>query len=695
MAASSSLALQNWQLLHEARQRGHDAYVEQALRLEQYYLGGGLQWDPEDRAFLEREGRPCIEINQIWPAIHNALGHQIHNRMDMAFRPRGGEADGELAEVLSKVAMQVADRQQLHWLETQCMADGLIQQRGYFDVRMDFNRNVFGEAQVEVLDPLDVVPDPDGRDYDPDRWRRVLLVRWLTLDEIGQRYGEAAQRAVASAGTEVDGQIILDYERRNRFGSGEPSAYGSGLDPEGERIAVIERQEWRLEPLPVLVSPLGDVEVASGLDASVLQARLAEGYRQSRRLQRRVRWIVTARTAVLHDDWSPYPWFTIVPYYPYFRRGVTRGMIDNARSPQDLLNKAVSQHLHILNSSANSGWIVEQGSLANYQDVELPEVGAQTGLVLVVKPGRNPPQKILPTAVPPGIDQLIQMGQAFIADTTGINPSLQGEVEQGQSGVSLQSQQFMGLTQLALPLDNLNRTRHLIARRLLDLIQAFYTQERLFRISETDAQGSEVSTPLVINQFDPALGRIVNDVTIGEYDVVITEQPNAVTYAESQFSQALELVKLGVPIPPDILIQLSTLTRKREIIERLQQAQQTDPLTEARVQEIAANVALKQAQADKVQADTSNARIEAQYGAVQAAQTVATVPGVAPVADAMLRSAGYQDADAAPIVPAPAGPGAPAGPATLPASPNPLTPANPGVGLHQGIETPAADGVRT
>ncbi|MDK2126985.1 portal protein [Parachitinimonas caeni] len=139
MAASSSLALQNWQLLHEARQRGHDAYVEQALRLEQYYLGGGLQWDPEDRVFLEGEGRPCIEINQIWPAIHNALGHQIHNRMDMAFRPRGGEADGELAEVLSKVAMQVADRQQLHWLETQCMADGLIQQRGYFDVRMDMN----------------------------------------------------------------------------------------------------------------------------------------------------------------------------------------------------------------------------------------------------------------------------------------------------------------------------------------------------------------------------------------------------------------------------------------------------------------------------------------------------------------------------------------------------------------------------
>lgn len=65
---------------------------------------------------------------------------------------------------------------------------------------------------------------------------------------------------------------------------------------------------------------------------------------------------------------------------------------------------------------------------------------------------------------------------------------------------------------------------------------------------------------------------------------------------------------------------------------------------------------------------------------------------------APLRSAGYQDMDAAPIVPSPPeGMAAPADPG-VPANTNPMTPANPqapaspAVGMNQGIETPAADG---
>ena len=61
------------------------------------YVGGGEQWDPDDRMVLEDEGRKPYELNEIFDAVNAALGHQINNRVDIAFRPRGMGADDEKA----------------------------------------------------------------------------------------------------------------------------------------------------------------------------------------------------------------------------------------------------------------------------------------------------------------------------------------------------------------------------------------------------------------------------------------------------------------------------------------------------------------------------------------------------------------------------------------------------------------------
>lgn len=117
--------------------------------------------------------------------------------------------------------------------------------------------------------------------------------------------------------------------------------------------------------------------------------------------------------------------------------------------------------------------------------------------------------------------------------------------------------------------------------------------------------------------------------------------------------------------------------------QRAQQARQPqDPTLEAKAK-------LLEAQARKADADTTARGVETQYSAVQTAQVIAQTPVTSGLADGLLRSAGYVDRDAAPIVPE-----APAGlpSVDMPQNINPLTPANPGVGLNAGIETPAADG---
>ena len=78
----------------------------------------------------------------------------------------------------------------------------IVQQRGYIDVRMDYEGNDLGEIALRVVDPLDGIPDPDATDYDPDHWHDWHEARWMTASQIeGRDYlaAKAAQRREAHA----------------------------------------------------------------------------------------------------------------------------------------------------------------------------------------------------------------------------------------------------------------------------------------------------------------------------------------------------------------------------------------------------------------------------------------------------------------------------------------------------------------
>ena len=688
-------ARSNWQRYQYGKDRGHLDYLPHAARCEDMYLGGGRQWPAEVRAELERAHRPVIEFNQIKPSVNSAIGYQIQNRMDIAFKPRGGEADLAKATILSKVAMQVADLSNLHWHETQVFSDGVIQQRGYFDVRMCFDNNIKGEIVVGTLDPLDVIPDPDAKSYDPDNWGDVIITRWLTLDEIEQLFGKAARvKAQDSNDGGRDFGDMDDEVQRNKFASRDGTAVFDALarKEDGlERYRVIDRQRFVHEMTMCMVWPgTGDIVVEATMAPDSIADALANGAVRAKRMRRRVKWTVTTFTATLHDTYSPYEHFTVVPYFAYFRRGKTVGMVDDAIGPQEALNKAVSQYVHVVNTAANSGWIVEADSLANMTLQELQREGARTGLVVEFKKGTTAPTKIQPNQIPTGVDRIIDRADKALKDVT-VPEAMRGQQGPETSGVAIQSKQFAAQQQLAVPLDNLAYTRQLLATRILKLIQRYYDSPRVFRITETDPMtGKPTEQRLEINQFDPRTGAYLNDVTIGTYDVVITEQPMQVTFENSQFQQALEMRKAGVAIPDATVIRYSNLADKHEILGSMQGQQQppADPTLEARAR-------LIDAQARKTDAQATDVKVKTQYSSVQTAQVIAQTPATASLADGLLKSAGYVDQDAAPIVPE-----APAGlpSVDLPQNTDPLTPANPAspaVGARDGIETLAADGLQS
>jgi len=592
-----------------------------AKKCDAYYQGD--QWDFQDAAILDAEGRPALTINTILPTINTVLGEQSTRRADIQFKPRRG-GDEEVAHTLNKLYMQIADNNKLDWVEQQVFSDGLIMDgRGYFDCRIDFSDHVEGEIRITAKDPLDILIDPDAKEYDPKTWNEIFETKWMTLDEIEEMYGKkkADDLLFIAENGNTFGRDSVEYEE-TRYGDTDSADdyLGSSNDPEDFRnvraLRVIERQHRKITRIDCFVDPnTGDARPAPEAWNDRKIKKFAKDYGLSviNKMQKKVRWTVTCDKVVLHDDWSPYNDFTIVPYFSYFRRGRPFGMVRNLLSPQEQLNKISSQELHIVNTTANSGWMVETGSLVGMTADDLEEHGAETGLVIEYARGTNPPMKISPNTIPTGLDRIGQKAAANIQAISGINESMLGTDSAEVSGIAIRAKQNRGAIMIQVPLDNLRKTRHYLAEKILNLVQTFYTEERIIQVTN-DADPLKPRESMVINEMTPE-GRIINDLTLGEYDVVVATAPARDSFDEVQFAEALNLRQVGVAIPDDAIIEYSHLAKKGELAKRIrmltgiektpEQQQAAMAVQQMQMQEAQLELAKLQAEVQKINSEAA------------------------------------------------------------------------------------------
>lgn len=612
------LAHEQWERYTRARDNGHMDFIDVAKKCDAYYQGE--QWDAEDVAMLDAEGRPALTINTILPTVNTVLGEQSTRRADVQFKPRRS-GSSEVAHTLTKLYMQIADNNKLDWVEQQVFADGLIMDgRGYFDVRMDFSDHVEGEVRIKALDPLDVVLDPDAKDYDPKTWNEFYYTRWMTLDDIEEMYGreEADRLRFIAENGNTFGRDSVEYSE-TRYGDTDDVDDFLGTTIHGEdeyrtvkALRVIERQHRKVTRVDCFVDPnTGDQREVPEAWSDRKTKKFAKEYGLNiySKTKKKVRWTVTCDKVVLHDDWSPYNDFTIVPYFAYFRRGRPFGMVRNLLSPQEQLNKIASQELHIVNTTANSGWVVESGSLTNMQAEDLEEHGAETGLVLEYNRGSSPPAKIQPNQIPTGLDRISQKAAANIKSISGVNDSMLGTDGAEVSGIAIQAKQNRGVIMIQVPLDNLRKTRQYLAEKILNLVQTFYTEERVIQITNEE-DPMMPREELAVNVMTPE-GEIINDLTIGEYDVVIGTMPARDSFDEVQFAEALSLRQVGVAIPDDAIVQYSHLAKKAELASRLRQDPSEEQMQlmamqqQLAMQEAQLTVAKLEAEVQKLQSDAA------------------------------------------------------------------------------------------
>jgi len=604
-----------------SRDNGHISYSAKARVCEAFFAGD--QWNDAAKAKLARVRRPALTFNKILPSCAAIFGEHLNNRADIGFKALK-EGTQDTADALSKLFIQIGNANNQGWLESEVFADGVITSRGFFDARMNFDTNIFGEVDLSLMNPRNVVIDPDSEEYDPDKWKDVITSKWLSENDIRLLYGDAAANELSgkSASNMFIGYDFMDT-RPDTFGGEKLRTYGS--EAKYSRYwRQLERQFKTVRMQEHFVDMIsGETRmIPDGMVREKIQLILKEfDVTIIKRKTEVIDWTVTVDDVLVHNEESPYKHFTVVPFFPFFRRGNTIGLVENLMDPQELYNKVRSQELHIVNTTANSGWKVLTGALQNMSIEDLEERGAETGLIAELN-NMDGLDKITPNTVPSGMERISYNAAEDLKEISMASDSMRGFDRADVAAKAIMAKQAQGSTNYTKVFDNLNQTRRLLATRILDMVQTFYVEPRILHITGTNP--GEQDEVVTINEVSPE-GQVARDMTLGEYGIVISSVPARETFEETQFEQAVRLRELGVQIGDEILIENSHLARKNEIAKDMAGGPSEEE--QALQQELAQlEVETKRLENRKAAAEQKKIESEAALNLVRAQQTAMEDP---------------------------------------------------------------------
>ena len=557
----------------------------------------GRQWTAAQISDLVGQGRLPLKYNKIGRLVRLVLGYQRNNKTEVKFLPSADAMSNMVvADVLNLLAKQIAKDNGLEYIDTEVFLDGIVSGRGYYDTRLDWSENDFGDCRTKAVDPFTCYLDPEADAYDLNSGTHISTSRWMSVDEAEWMWGRRVADLLRpyTAGHAWNGfptelypihdettplrYFNLEEDLWQPYGGFRDLFENEFVDPYRKNLRVIDMQHYVTTPMDVFVDMETGDRVPIPEDWGKAEVARALYYAQSvnnplqivKRPVRRVRWSTLIGDVLVYDNWSFYDSFTITPFFPYFRRGVTAGMVNDLIDPQREVNKRRSARLDIISRTANSGWKYHEDSLDDEQEGRLEQFGAMPGFRLKWKGSQwQEPQKIDASPPPMAMERLEDDNNEDIQQISGINESAMGELDRVQSGKAIEARQRQAVLAIQPYMDNFKRSKELLAKKELRVVQRHYTEERLVRhMGDNDRMVEKI-----INQ--RAGDRILNDITRGKYTVTVDQQPLSSTFASAQFEEVLSIFdrfKGEIPLGPlaDVIIDMSSLSDKEEIKERLQ-----------------------------------------------------------------------------------------------------------------------------
>lgn len=563
MATESQRAREQYEIYSYCRHEGgHERYLADVDTAKRYYAS--RQWGDEDERRRTAEGRLSFVVNETFRTINAVRGELNQLISDVRYDPVNG--DPEVARILNRLSEHTDRQNKLFMHDDMVLLDGLLGGRGFYRVRVQFDENMQGWVEVKRYRPENVVLDYDLPSPDPNDWNRIFTTEVVSQADLENMYGK---RAVDDLGFMPYADWLELEDRTLAQSLGYRASGASDEEDKQFRRHRLINQQWReYKYKDCFVDPItGDF---SEIPENWPREKIAEALRRfglttMRRKVKTIRWRVTCNNRVLHEDDSPYNFFDIVPYLPWFVDGMPLSLFSVIKGAQDLLNYTVSEETHILGTTAHSGWKIKSGSLRNMTMRQLEMKGAHSGLILELDDPSDA-ERITPGQPASGFQQFGDRARSWINDLASVSQSMLGAASQYADGKNISTNLSRAPINLHTPLSAFQFSKQLLAERKLDLFQSYYTEERIMRIAP---RGFGEAEEVAINQYDEATGQILYDITMGKYAVRLLPVGSRAAADEYAFEELVKLRELGMVVPASLMVTYSSLAAKSEAMELL------------------------------------------------------------------------------------------------------------------------------
>jgi len=593
----------------DARNLSQESRTDSELSRDYY---DSIQLTGPELAALRQRGQPPIIINRVQRAVDGIMGVVAQGKTDPralmrnppeeqpAPPPMGQQMPGQppapppkppldAGDIASMALRFMADTSHFDALQLDVLENGLIEGCGAAIFEVDEQKNVT-PTQIRWEE---FFYDPYSRRPDFKDARYLGIAKWMYADALAALYPENKAALDSYTTTGVFGGGADDFTWGDR-----PESGGAWVDTAKKRVMVVECYH----------------QTGGEWYRAVLYAGEILEYDKSPYLD------PDGSTACPIEAWSAY----------VNRKNWRYGVVKPMRDIQDEINFRRSKALHEINT----------------RQVQQTDPNAIPIAVETVRQEAAKPDGVIPPgwSVIPRNDvvannlNLLQEAKGEL-DRMAPTPSVLGRGAQNASGRAQQVNQQAGLTELARVLGRHQDWKRRAYTQMWNRARQFWDGPKWIRVTaENDApqyvQVNEPGSP--VEQIDPATGQIVmvpgppqNHIAKMDVDIVLEEVPDTATLEQEVFAELAKLAAVYGPqeVPFDIILEASSIPKKRELIEKFKAAKaaQAQAMAEAaklKQAETQANIGKTVAETENKNADTKLKEIDgvtkAMDGAMQA-----------------------------------------------------------------------------
>ena len=565
----------------------------------------GRQWTDEEVRILTQRGQPPITSNRIRRKVNYILGYEQRLRTDPRAMPRTPKHE-DAAKAATDALRYIVETNRFDRLKSSVFDNMVVEGFGACEISLKQSRDGIDIVLKHVhWDRL--FYDPHSRERDFSDARYMGTVTWIDRDTLLAQFPD---REDVIEGTSLDGNIGETYDDR-------PKYEWTTKTRDRVRVVAMFYREPKKGWMHCIFTNAGFLK-----DPELIPYQDEDG-----------------------RNWCP-----LIMQSAYVdRNNIRYGEVRELIGLQDEVNKRRSKALHLLTMRQV---VMEEGAVRDVNEVR-KQLSRADGVIEVAPELRF---EILPTNdMAQGQFELLAEAKNEI-DLTGANAALMGKDQLGLSGKAIQAQQQGGATELQPLMDALRDWHLTVLRRCWQLVRQYWTEERWVRVTddENNLRFVGLNKPVTAGEMmqkrfeqlppeeqqarmqelqmalqDPRAQQVVqteNEVAELDVDIYIEEQPDIITLQSEQFEQLAQMAGAGVPIPPDVLIEASSLRNKKQLLEMMRQGQAPDPRAEAEARKMESETVKNESQAQLNLAKAGQTQVGSRLDVAQAMQPQETLP---------------------------------------------------------------------